>query len=233
MSYGYELYNDSGNIVASSNDRTLVTYAKYTLSGSSVTNQITYDYIPGAPYNVSGQTTLTGCYTFGLPGGFTMADNLFLGFTVPVGRSVFVRYLYKPAGRLIISDQPTLTMVVAGPLQSVSSYPATWGMIGYNDVGTATFHSDARVLKILKRIDGTSFNAGGHSPVFFMSGNYFYHKLASGTRRLRMTGVRLDSATTYTRRCNNNVGVSLVADQIWETDPLGNGFLASVDLTLI
>lgn len=47
-----------------------------------------------------------------------------------------------------------------------------------------------------------------------------------------LTGVRLDSSTTFTRRLLNNVGVTFPAARPWETDSLGNGFIGLIDKTL-
>jgi hypothetical protein len=240
MSYGLQVFNGSGSIAMSTEDKPLVVYARYTLTSLSTTSTwFAYNYQTALPFNTPGSESYNSSsgnplYTFSLPGGLTIGPETFLGFNVPTGKTIFTRYLYQSSGRLIMANTNSIDLVVAGPLLALSNYTSTNGMIVYNSAGTAIYHSDARVVRIAKKIDasGTFSNPNNHSPYFFTSGNYFYQVNTSNQRFLRMTGVRLDSSTTFTRRLLNNVGVTFPAARPWETDPLGNGFIGLIDKSL-
>jgi hypothetical protein len=234
MKYGLQIMNGDSKIAISTDDAPLIVTRRYTLTQSGGPNGwASGPYIPGPPYDISFDTeTASGgnaLYTFNLPAGLTLVPGMFVGFRVPVGRSIFVRNLYNPTSRFITANTTSIGMVVAEPLPSLSNYTSKWGMILYNANGQPIYHSDARVMRVLKKIDDSGvFNAEGFSPYFFFSGNYFYWVNTSGNRFLYLPGIRLLTAGTFDRRIYN-LGAALVADTNWEPDPLGNGFIGLVN----
>ncbi|WP_157971179.1 hypothetical protein [Pseudogemmobacter bohemicus] len=245
MSYGFQIFNSDGVIAASSEDRVLAITNIFSVSWyDRVTAWRAFDFWDmtqtGQAYgepNVEiwrADGTFHYLYSVGYPPGFVLEPDMFIGVTCAYGGSIFARDVHYQHAAQFRSDQPTITMAVARPIKPNDNAESGHGLVAYDAAGNIAFHSDSKVLRVTGNINGTNVinNPSGYTPFFFFDGSAALRQVPdASTKLLHPTGVRINSAQSYTRRLLWSAATTDVLP-VHLRNPYARGFIGLVDQTL-